>query len=296
MYNKWVVKNEFAEMRIKTWDDLIHCLETNFLDWSEFIYRGQSDSDWLLRSKFDRDYEEIISGIEEYNSSEVSKIKGKIRLEERSSILNQHLLKFKKNTVGRRGVSPKELTELEWFGLGQHFGLSTPLLDWSTSPYVSLYFSLINKYKSKSGFHALWVFSPVSFQDIHINQNHNVDLENQSIKLINNALCEENQRVVSQSGVFTLTPNGEDIESYITNNISLAGFAPVLYKIMIPNECRDDFLRHLEAMNIHSGTLFPDLIGAADFANRDLEKVKTLLLRRKTDSFEERLLSVNLCH
>lgn len=148
----------------------------------------------------------------------------------------------------------------------------------------------------KSGYHALWIFSPIAFHDLHINQDITVESEDSSIKFVYDGLCEENHRVISQSGVFTLTPNGEDIEQFILKTVDLSGHSPVLYKIQIPMSERDDFLMHLESMNVHSGTLFPDIIGAAEFTNRQLEKEKTLLLRRKTDQFENRLLSVNLCH
>ncbi|HHC6678470.1 TPA: FRG domain-containing protein [Vibrio parahaemolyticus] len=296
MFNQWEVKEAFAEITVECWGDLVYLLEASFLDWSEFIFRGQADSDWTLRSKFDRDYKNMLSEISNYNSSEASKIKGLIQLKPRHDLLKEHLSRFKTNTVGRRGASPTRLNDMEWWSLGQHFGLSTPLLDWSRSPYVSLYFSLISQTLPESGYHALWVFSPAAFHDLHINQDHRVESEDESIRFIHDALCEENQRVISQGGVFTLTPNGEDIDEFIPKVLNLNGHAPVLYKIKIPMSNRDDFLRHLESMNVHSGTLFPDLIGAADLANRQLEKEKTLLLRRKSDSFADRLFSLNLYH
>lgn len=296
MSNKWEVKEAFAEITVERWGDLINILEVSFLDWSEFIFRGQADSDWTLRSKFDRDYKNMSAEINAYNSSEVAKIRGFIQLKPRQALLEEHLSRFETNTVGRRGANPTKLKEIEWWSLGQHFGLSTPLLDWSRSPYVSLYFSLISQALPKSEYHALWIFSPTAFHDLHANQDYVVESENESIRFVHDALCAENQRVISQGGVFTLTPNGEDIEEFILKAVNLNGHAPVLYKIKIPMSNRDDFLRHLESMNVHSGTLFPDLIGAAELANRQLEKEKTLLLRQKTDSFADRLFSLNLCH
>lgn len=193
-------------------------------------------------------------------------------------------------------MSPRELSNNEWLALGQHFGLSTPLLDWSKSPYISLYFALSGLSFPKSGRHALWAFTVDGFQNLHGNQKNTVTSEELSIKLVTDALCDENKRVLCQAGVFTLTPNGEDVESFIKDNVSLSGHSPVLYKVVISSEHRDDFLRHLEAMNIHSGSLFPDLTGAAGFSNRELEKVKTSLLRKNTNKFIGRLQSVDIFH
>jgi hypothetical protein len=296
MSNKWKVKEAYAETTADSWVSLVRILETNFLDWPEFVFRGQSDSEWPLRSKFDRDYQSMLTEIEEYNLSDVAKEKGTISLPSREELLADHLTTFKNNSVGRRGRNPISLNKLEWLSLGQHFGLSTPLLDWSRSAYVSLYFALISQNMPSSGYHALWVFSPLEFHDLHNNQGYIVKTEEESIQFICDALCEENQRVISQNGVFTLTPNGEDIEAFIPNTVKLNGHAPVLFKIKIPASERDDYLRHLESMNVHSGTLFPDLIGAAEFSNRQLEKEKTMLLRKKTDNFANKLFSENLYH
>lgn len=105
----------------------------------------------------------------------------------------------------------------------------------------------------------------------------------------------DNARLVSQAGLFTLTPSGtENFESYIINAlqensaIDFDGFedlptpengfefpandiarklAPYICKIHIPNERRLECLAMLRKMNIHHGSLFPDPFGAAQYCN-----------------------------
>ena len=131
-------------------------------------------------------------------------------------------------------------------------------------------------------------------REIFINQPQNFSRV-ESIQLVE-AHVDENNRLLSQGGVFTQTPDGLDIEEYILKYLDLTGMPPILYRIEIPESQREVFLRHLEAMNIHSGTLFPDLAGAAEFSNRGLEKEWSELFWRQNPEFIRRMLSSDVAH
>ena len=84
-------------------------------------------------------------------------------------------------------------------------------------------------------------------------------------------MSDENSRLVSQNGLFTRSPDGVDIESWVQKNFSKRQRNIVLAKILIPNEVRVRCLRNLNRMNINHTSLFPDLYGASKYCNLDLK-------------------------
>lgn len=303
----WICGQTTAIARVNNWYEFVALLETDFLDWSEYIFRGQTDAKWPLRSKFDREYRKAkkqlkktdpLSGLDQQDRSLVEQANPNMSLKSRSDLLARLLNRFKKASTGRRGPSPKHLTDNEWWALGQHFGLATPLLDWTRSPYVAAYFALKEPSSSALENRAMWAYTHEGLIDIFINMpdNYNKDLSGLNVVSIIEGLTDENSRIISQSGLFTETPVGEDIEEFIKNNIDLTGSGPILYKIEIPNSQRESFLRHLEAMNIHDSSLFPDINGAAEYANRCLEKESTDLLWKAQPSSIRRMLSNDAYH
>lgn len=303
----WKCEKAIAVTKVSSWHEFVALLETDFLDWKEYIFRGQKDSSWPLRSKFDREYRRAkkllqetdpLKGLNPQDKGLVEQSNPKMALDARSEVLDRLLDGFKKACTGRRGHSPKTLSDIEWWTLGQHFGLATPLLDWTQSPYVATYFALKEPDLDSKADRAVWAYTHDGMVEIFINSTEfddkGLDLSD-AIEIVS-GLIDENSRIISQSGLFTKTPDGEDVEEFIANKINLTGMSPILYKIEIPYSQRETFLRHLEAMNIHAGSLFPDVVGAAEFANRGLEREASDLLWKAQPSFIRRILSNSVSH
>ncbi|MFT6908021.1 MAG: hypothetical protein ACJAS1_004709 [Oleiphilaceae bacterium] len=303
----WKCDKAMAVKKVNNWHEFVALLETDFLDWNEYIFRGQRDSTWPLRSKFDREYRSAknllkftdpLKGLNQQDKNLVEQQIPKIYLDARQDVLDRLLDSFKKACTGRRGQSPKSLSDIEWWALGQHFGLSTPLLDWTQSPYVAAYFALKDPCLDSNTDRAVWAYTHSGMVEIFTN-SPGFDQQNSSqsdaIEIVF-GLIDENSRIISQSGLFTKSPAGEDVEEFISDKINLTGMSPILYKIEIPSSQREAFLRHLEAMNIHAGSLFPDILGAAEFANRSLERESTDLLWKAQPSFIKRMLSNDAYH
>lgn len=78
------------------------------------IYRGQSDSAWELVPSI---YRPDAVGLDHPH----------------------HLRDWKRRASRFASVIPRD--DIEWLVLAQHYGLATPLLDWTTSPLVALFFA-----------------------------------------------------------------------------------------------------------------------------------------------------------
>jgi len=223
------------------------------LEFNHFIWRGQADSAWLLEPTLDRFLKET----------------GKIGIEA-PQLTSLHLEKFKYATRGRRGVNPIEMkNENDWWALGQHHGLYTPLLDWTNSPFVAAYFALISRQTSSTNFRSIFGISQITVEGISKQLSNKAP--GASIIEFINLLTDENNRLVNQRGLFTKSAIGLDIESWYKQNLPQVDDRVRMWKILIPEKERIIALQSLNRMNINHSTLFPDLYGASKFTNLNLE-------------------------
>lgn len=282
MIEDWKINQSdiYAECEIESWQEYVDSIETNFIDHKEYLYRGHRDSSWKLEPTFDRFYNLQYNRLKEIDEKYVSHL-------DYQKTLDAHVENFERNSIGKRVSSAKQLTKNEWMALGQHYGLETPLLD-CTSPYVALFFAMEKSYAPTSEKRTVWIFSPLGLQEIAINQDPPVEFV-EEIDLP----TDENVRLLSQSGKFTLTPKNCSIEDYISKNIRLTGHSPVLYRINIPEDLREGMLRHLNSMNINHATIYPDLTGSALRTNRELEKILTKKHWTDNGDYIARLFSLN---
>lgn len=241
--------------RIASWRDLPELLENPFFNRpkTQLIFRGHRRYDWPLTPSLGRfDSRKIIT----------------------EDVANAQMRLFRRAVRGR--LSDRTLVELEeeyeLWSVGQHHGLLTPLLDWTYSPYVVLFFAferedrkgeLNNPYRALYMLNKTHVEAEDKCPDVHVLEPRKDD----------------HGRLVNQAGLFTYSSYGNTLENFliqslqdevlqdVEENAEAGELAKYLCKIYIPNEDRVECLRHLRMMNVHHASLFPDLIGASNFCN-----------------------------
>ncbi|WP_420125927.1 FRG domain-containing protein [Longimicrobium sp.] len=252
------VKNGMAEIRLNDWEEFHWFIESEMLDYREYIYRGQSRADWPLRTTLDR---------------LAMQARGRALTE---AEMKDHLLRFKYSTRGRLPTTfHEDLGDNHWWAVGQHFGLATPLLDWTESPYVAAYFA----FAEPSGTdneplpdRAIYALDSVSLIARSKELASADPQRNAEFVEVFSPLAGENNRLVSQRGLFTRLPVGQDLEDWIRTHFKGESNLLILVKIVIPERVGDRtrFFRVLNRMNVNALTLFPDLAGASLHCNHDL--------------------------
>lgn len=262
----------FVEYEVKSWAE-IWDLSTYFAEDMGFIFRGQRCSDWTLETSLDRHLRRI-------------KPEG-INLDSTYDFVLQN---FALSLRGRSDVNKDHISNIdELWALGQHYGLATPLLDWSRSLFVALYFAFEDFNESESGYRSVWALNISAKVLAVMNKFNEGKEENKQIRIVE-PLSDSNPRLISQSGLFTKQPIDFNIPDWIVDN--LPHDAPYLMKISIKEEERLKILTSLKLMNIHPGSLFPEPDGAAKYCNLLLEllsnKNKAYLLEEEKKSEQKK--------
>ena len=243
------VKN-FDLFSWKYFHDFIYA---EMLDFRYYIWRGHRCDNWLLKPTLDRLLDRLSKGAD-------------------SEAREEHLSAFKYAARGRRGPNPPLLsTENEWWALGQHHGLATPLLDWTASPFAAAYFAFVGSGSPQTSRRAIYALQPFVIEETstELVMQH-VGPERPPIIEFIRPLADDNPRLVSQGGLFSRAPDGVDIETWVRQHYA-GDRRYVLLKVTIPNNDREGCLKSLNRMNINHLSLFPDLYGAAKHCNTTLE-------------------------
>lgn len=244
---------------VDDWDNLFYTINDYFADWPAYIFRGHRQSDWLLESTLSRALKYI-------------------KAKDKDALVKEHLDTFNLEIRGRRGLNPRQLTENELWALGQHFGLHTPLLDWTQSPYVALFFALTSLEKSATGMRTLWALHSTDIEDITSWYKKKKNHSKWTVDLIN-PILDENSRLVNQNGLFTKLHFTNDIEKWVLQGPDLGWIT--LYRIDFPDNIREKALSYLNLMNINYSSLFPDLFGSSMNSNVKLGQTDYIIKQQE---------------
>lgn len=268
--------------RIEHWRNFTDLLDHSFFNRQsvQFVFRGHRRYDWKLTPTLGRlAPNEIVT----------------------QDLADQQLKLFKKAIRGRvtdYTLFDEQSEAAELWSIGQHHGLMTPLLDWTHSPYVALFFAFVkpNVVVDDEGviYRAVYFLNKTFISD--------------------NDLCPEitmfeptkddHGRLVAQDGLFTFSPYDSTIENKLYEILGDDDFkddelrtasesqqasilAKYMCKVLIKDVEQQECLKHLRRMNVHHASLFPDVLGAADYCNvfmaeKEREKQNAIVTSQET--------------
>lgn len=241
------VSHGIVQIDLDSWKDFTDYIQEELLDYRSFVFRGQRCSNWKLETSFDR-----------------------LKALGTHLDLASHLQNFKRAVQGRRGPNPPRIeNENDWWALGQHHGLATPLLDWSTSPFVAAFFAFAETGgRDQTDSRTVYALSipQVTRKSEDIIRATEAQLRPPVVEFYRPD-SDENPRLLNQNGLFTRVYGDSDLETWVITEFPADWPYYVLIRISIPNTEREVCLRMLNRMNINHLSLFPDLSGASQHCN-----------------------------
>lgn len=196
------------------------------------IYRGQANSEWEL----------VPSGFRDGP--------GGINNEKRLADWKWRSARF---------ATPMPQDNVEWLIMAQHYGLSTPLLDWTTSPLVSLYFACASEGQAECD-GCIWISSLADFHVVDNTILINPFQETRTKPLLINAVG-RNIRSTAQDSILTLHTQ-HDYKSFRRTKL-----------FTVPANAKGSVLNQLEKLGISGDRLLYDVghlvkVMKAEYASR----------------------------
>lgn len=214
---------------------------------SEPLFRGHVDASWRLETTLERFFPDEQISVRIYNSY-LARAKPTVET------VTGRKWRLSRDMRLSHGALVDEPPSIEFMAYARHHGYPSPLLDWSRSPYVALYFAFSKAINNQDI--ALFVFikAPEGVRSGNIQDPQICELSR---------LNATHVRHISQQSRYTIcVKNIEGDEwAYCSHELVMQPHGASqnsLQKITLPGSLRLEILDKLDHMNINGYTLFND--------------------------------------
>jgi len=241
----------------------------------DYGFRGHTCSSWTLETT-------LMRYIKQTNST-WNMLKADMSSSAQKVVARRLRSNLKKNLIVNRDFPQEFVENTDLWQLGQHFGLPSPLLDWSYSPYVALFFAL-NSPSTSEAARCVWKINLEMLE--HLNREIQEHIYPKKSESLSESLLEDqfpkapiigdenafNQRIAFQQGFFIKVQYYENLETWlkrITPELAQdSADRPTLekFEFYCSESERLEYLDILDKMNINYRTLFPDVFGSVQDA------------------------------
>lgn len=263
-------KSGVETLNLSSWEEF-HLVVKKINEYKGFIWRGQR-KDWQLKSTFDRHLC--------YNRLTLLDKNGEIREKILETLFNnfkEKLVELEKEVPRYNIIKRAFLTEdpenYIW-ATGQHYGLPTPILDWTEDPYRAAYFAFYKICKNKRCNRIVYALNIKTLKRLlNSKKQRFVEFPDLNEDVFDDEL---RNRIKKQKSKFTRALKGAGIEKNVlkfvkTRPETIEKEEIILAKIIIPDKFRCeclDYLKHKEEITYI--ILFPDYPGAVEVCKIDL--------------------------
>lgn len=252
--NDDILKDGVRVVTLSSWQEF-HQKVCSLKSRRGYVWRGQKkdeDNGWFLHSSFDRE----VQTKDQHDRDRVDKLK-------------THLNNFKKAmNKSCPNVLPQD--DVDIWALGQLYGLKTPLLDWTLSPYIAAYFAFNagNDTNDRNDRYRYVYALNRSLERLMSKREKAREIlsSDRSVTFIDEQPY-PNPRFTAQKAIFTKAFQGKEIGKYVQSFSRKKPSEVVIVKFRIPTKDREKCLYELHLMNIDHTSLLLDLRDVVDRCN-----------------------------
>lgn len=231
------------------------------INYRRMIFRGQADVKWDLKTSFHRENE---------------KVSNKYTFLDYIEYLKQYSYRYSEYLTQKEGIYENDYDVLQYLSFLQQHGCPTPLLDWTESPFIAVYFAFKDSYNLNfdHGDVRIYCFDIWLWRDRWA-QSFQLDIEHDHLSIFY-ANSKGNPRLIQQQGLYTIS-NTANIIQYLDSKgqqakqlRSLEVEDEYIHAYDIPVTERNNAIKELHLMGVSEMSLFPGPDGTCRYLKQDL--------------------------